>query len=1021
MSSPPAEPSRLLPFTRPAHQVLDLAGKARYAWAEFDPGWYLRVHPDLGAALPDWSSRTILSYYLERGQILGHAPNRWFDEAWYRQTYPEVLDEPLRTRDHQADPSVGLPVSGFDHYCRSGFRTNSPHWLFEERPYRLRYSDLTDAALSDAGMANGYDHFLRHGSREQRIGHLFFDPAVYLTQLAPNAAQEAAELGPYQYYLRSIESGRHDHRTSFYFDPEWYLERYPDVADEIAQGLWQCALHHYLANSSPTAFDPLPEFSESYYLDRYPDIKAAVERGDFRNGYCHFLDFGAAERRSPSGAIDLRYFAEHPGVSAALKADHHADPVSLDLRSGRSPSPIYTTLLEETVSEAHAKVLFHRKAVSLLPLFSRRPLDFSYTGTATLSVVMVVHDRFALTLNALGSLRSNFAGGIELVLVDSGSLDETRFISRYVRGAQLLRLESNIGFLRGCNAAFAFASADAVLLLNNDVEVAPGAVEAALARLWSHPSISAVGAKVVRTHGLLQEAGCIIWRDGSTTGYMRDVSPLAPEANFVRDVDFCSAVFLMLRRAVVDRLEGFDDAFAPAYYEDTDLCVRIAADGGRIVYDPAVVVHHLEYGSATSVVEAEAAMTRNRDIFRRKHESFLATLPDPDDAALIYARTAGPRRQRVLFFEDRIPLRSIGSGFVRSNDILHVIASMQYQVTVFPIYPSPEDSTAVFGDMPDTVEVIYDRGLDDLPAFLAARSGFYDVIWIARTHNLNRLLAPLEPELSRPDRPRMILDTEAVASARQAVLACLPGHDESFDYAAALEQEFANASICDHIVAVRDEEAEILRDLGFPQVSVIGHMRSLSPAARPFKERSGMLFVGAIHDMKSPNYEGLCWFVDDVLPLIEQSLGWETRLTVVGYITGNVSLQRFADHPRITLRGMVAETEPLYSRHRIFVAPTRYAAGTPYKVHEAASFGLPIVTTELLCSQVRWVSGVDLLAADGNDPQRFADLVVALYRDEALWQRLRDNALKRLVSDNNREAYTAAIRDALGPGPWRLV
>ena len=126
----------------------------------------------------------------------------------------------------------------------------------------------------------------------------------------------------------------------------------------------------------------------------------------------------------------------------------------------------------------------------------------------------------------------------EIVVVDSGSTDETRAIARYVEGATIIRFEDNVGFLRGCNAALHAVSTPAVLFLNNDVELGPGAVPLALQRLHSDPRIGAVGGKVVRTHGLLQEAGNIIWRDGTTKGYLRDASPLSPEANFVRDVDF---------------------------------------------------------------------------------------------------------------------------------------------------------------------------------------------------------------------------------------------------------------------------------------------------------------------------------------------------------------------------------------------------------------------------------------------------------------------------------------------------
>ena len=136
-----------------------------------------------------------------------------------------------------------------------------------------------------------------------------------------------------------------------------------------------------------------------------------------------------------------------------------------------------------------------------------------------------------------------------------------------------------------------------------------------------------------------------------------------------------------------------------------------------------------------------------------------------------------------------------------------------------------------------------------------------------------------------------------------------------------------------------------------------------------------MLFVGAIHQVDSPNYDGLMWFVREVLPLIEQELGWETRLTVAGYIGPEVSLEQLRQHPRITLRGTVSDLEALYNAGRIFVAPTRYAAGVPYKVHQAASCGIPVVATELLRRQLGWIGGRDLVAVDAGDPAAFAHAV----------------------------------------------
>jgi len=334
---------------------------------------------------------------------------------------------------------------------------------------------------------------------------------------------------------------------------------------------------------------------------------------------------------------------------------------------------------------------------------------------------------------------------------------------------------------------------------------------------------------------------------------------------------------------------------------------------------------------------------------------------------------------------------------------------------VFPVNDRAFDVAAVFSDMPDTVEVMYDRALMDLQAFLAGRQGYYDVIWIARTHNLERVREVIERATSNVDSPpRLILDTEAIASQRAAMRAALEDQETPFDLDAALQQEFAHASSCAQVVAVSAQDEATLRGLGLPRVAVVGHMRELHPTPRAFTARAGMLFVGALHETDSPNYDGLCWFVDQVLPLIERALHWETRLTVVGYTGEKVSLDRFRDHQRVTLLGAVAQTERLYDSHRLFIAPTRYAAGTPYKVYEAASFGLPVVATDLLRRQMGWADGVDLLAADSTDPAGFAARVVRLYRDAALWQQLRDNALHRLRTENAREHYAAAIQAALG-------
>ena len=108
----------------------------------------------------------------------------------------------------------------------------------------------------------------------------------------------------------------------------------------------------------------------------------------------------------------------------------------------------------------------------------------------------------------------------------------------------------------------------------------------------------------------------------------------------MRDVNLCSAVFLLSRTFLIRHLGGFDEAFVPSYYGDTDLCVRILGEVFRIVYDPAVVVHHLECGSASSDLDANAQMLKCRRTFQKKHAVWLTMQRPMAERNIIWARSA---------------------------------------------------------------------------------------------------------------------------------------------------------------------------------------------------------------------------------------------------------------------------------------------------------------------------------------------------------------------------------------------
>jgi glycosyltransferase involved in cell wall biosynthesis len=107
----------------------------------------------------------------------------------------------------------------------------------------------------------------------------------------------------------------------------------------------------------------------------------------------------------------------------------------------------------------------------------------------------------------------------------------------------------------------------------------------------------------------------------------------------------------------------------------------------------------------------------------------------------------------------------------------------------------------------------------------------------------------------------------------------------------------------------------------------------------------------------------------------------------------------------------VADLRPLYNASRVFIAPARVAAGTPYKIFHAAASGLPCVATDLLAGQLGWQHDVDLRTAPVRDAKEFAAQIATLYQDEKLWNKLRDNAAARLAAENNFAAFNNTVKD----------
>ena len=245
---------------------------------------------------------------------------------------------------------------------------------------------------------------------------------------------------------------------------------------------------------------------------------------------------------------------------------------------------------------------------------------------------------------------------------------------------------------------------------------------------------------------------------------------------FRRDVDYCSGAFLMTHRAAWDRLGGFDERYAPAYYEEVDYCMRLREMGLRVVYEPKAAVDHFEFGSQGNSTEAHRLMQRNQPIFRESHAAALASRHLPNDRHnILAARSAVSGQRRLLVIDDNIPLSEFGSGFPRTQRLLNEAAALGWLVTFYPLHVLDIDWTEAYGMLDPRIEICSRRALPKLRSFLEERRGFYDVIVVSRPHNMRHLRAMLREQPDLLAGVRLVYDAEALYAVRDLLLRAAQG------------------------------------------------------------------------------------------------------------------------------------------------------------------------------------------------------------------------------------------------------
>jgi GT2 family glycosyltransferase len=299
------------------------------------------------------------------------------------------------------------------------------------------------------------------------------------------------------------------------------------------------------------------------------------------------------------------------------------------------------------------------------------------------SVIIPGFNHVEYTIAAVISLlEHNSNTRYEIVIGNDNSSDETEAVFSDLGGVvRCITHAENQGFIRNCNLCAQHAAGNYLVLLNNDTIVVDNWLDEILAPFERFTGVGLVGSKLLNADGTLQEAGGIIWRDGTGWNFGRGQDPTLPEFSYLKEVDYASGAAIALPRRVWDAVGGFDERYTPAYFDDSDLAFALRARGLRVLYSPgAQVIHHEGISNGTDIETGiKAYQAENRRKFVEKWGAVLRSQHAADGHAAFIARDRSRWRKHILVIDHYVPQfdRDAGSRTIFAYLKMFVDAGLQ--------------------------------------------------------------------------------------------------------------------------------------------------------------------------------------------------------------------------------------------------------------------------------------------------------------------------------------------------------
>jgi len=644
--------------------------------------------------------------------------------------------------------------------------------------------------------------------------------------------------------------------------------------------------------------------------------------------------------------------------------------------------------------------------------------DKSHIVKGMTSIIIPVFNKIEYTKKCLQAIRKNTPEGkYEIIVINNASTDETgNFLKSLGEQVKVITNTKNMGFTLASNQGAKIAAGEFVLFLNNDTEPQKFWLESMIELMESDDKIGITGSKLIYPDGRLQEAGGIIFSDGSGWNYGRFDNPFNPKYNYVREVDYVSGASLMIRNSLLKQLNYFDEQYSPGYYEDTDLCFGARSLGYKVMYCPfSIVIHHEGISSGTDLKSGmKKFQLINKEKFVNKWKEDLKKQYLPDKSNVISASERNTRGN-ILIIDPFLPQFDRASGSLRLFTIIKILKEQNYHITYIARNGRGQQKyERILNVMGVEVYSTDPERLKKLGIHSSAKEINIGEILTVRHYDIAILsfyeIAIYYLDIIRRFSPltKIIIDTVDIHFVREIRMAETNNDKKLLKKAyKTKEDEISIYRKADALITVTEKDWDhISKYLSGIKNFVIPNIHNISENYVDLDKRNGLLFIGNFNH--PPNADAVFYFVDSIFPILKKKLP-DITITIVGNNPPEDILKLHNENINVT--GYVPSTEPYLNAARVSVAPLRYGAGMKGKIGEAMAYGLPVVTTSIGAEGMGLRDFETVMIADS--PEEFAEKIFLLYTNNDLWLKISESGRKFIKNNYSVEKISKIIEEIL--------